>query len=274
MIQVQFLTWQLSVERNKPTLQGLVEKSDAIANKRQQKNRWSGMVTSRVHRKPGRRARTAIKEMTRQPKNLVAKWFVPIGLVMLAVVPVVAGAMRLTELSSGPAITPANARFVASPVPVVLHIISVTLYSILGAFQFARHFRRRRRGWHRVAGWMLIPSGLTVALSGLWMSQFYALPTHDGELLYWLRLVVGWAMVLFIILGTVEIGRRNFTQHGAWMMRAYALGMGAGTQLFTLLPWMLIPSIQGPLSRGLLMGLGWTINVAVAEWVIYKRRTK
>jgi hypothetical protein len=54
------------------------------------------------------------------------------------------------------------------------------------------------------------------------------------------------------------------------MIRAYALGLGAGTQAFTHLPWFLIPSIQGELARTLCMAAGWAINLAIAEWMIWR----
>src|SRR4051794_27070859 len=71
-----------------------------------------------------------------------AGWLVPTGLIMLVVIPLAAGAFRLTQLAGGAAITPENARFFASPLPVVLHIISVSLYTILGAFQFVPSLRQ------------------------------------------------------------------------------------------------------------------------------------
>ena len=58
--------------------------------------------------------------------------------------------------------------------------------------------------------------------------------------------------------------------HGAWMIRAYALGMGAGTQVLTHLPWFLLAGYPGEWTRAILMGAGWVINVAVAEWIIRK----
>ena len=76
-------------------------------------------------------------------------WLVPAGLILLSLVPALAGTSRLIELSSGAEITEANARFFASPLPVVLHIISVTLYSIVGAFQFSTPLRHWRPRWHR-----------------------------------------------------------------------------------------------------------------------------
>jgi uncharacterized membrane protein len=169
---------------------------------------------------------------------------------------------------------PDSERIASAPVPVVIHIISVIIYSILGAFQFAPGFRRRHRSWHRSAGRILIPSGLVAALSGLWMTQFSPLPWHDIGPLYGVRLVVGLGMTVSIVLGTLAIRQRNFAQHGAWMIRAYALGVGAGTQVFVLLPWAFFPSIHSELMRAILMALAWLINLAVAEWVIQKRRPR
>lgn len=205
-----------------------------------------------------------------------ADWLIPTGLILLSLVPAVGGSVRLAELGSGVEIEmlPDSARIASAPIPIVIHIISVIIYSILGAFQFAPGFRRRHRGWHRAAGRILIPSGLVVALSGLWMTQFSPLPWHDIGPLYWVRLVVGLGMTVSIVLGTLAIRKRNFAQHGAWMIRAYALGVGAGTQVFVLLPWAFFPSIHSELTRAILMALAWLINLAVGEWVIQKRRLR
>ena len=83
------------------------------------------------------------------------------------------------------------------------------------------------------------------ALSGLWMTHFYPWPDGDGELLYGLRLLFGSAMLLSIVLGVAAIRRRDIVQHGAWMMRGYAIGLGAGTQALTQLPWILIFGMPG-----------------------------
>lgn len=199
-------------------------------------------------------------------------WLIPAGLLVLGFIPVVAGAVRLTELTAGADITPANERFFAMPLPVVLHIVSVTVYSVLGAFQFAPGFRRRRPGWHRAAGRVLVPSGLVVGLSGLWMTLFYALPAGDQGLLTVFRLGFGSAMVVSIMLGVAAIRRRDIARHSAWMTRGYAIGMGAGTQAATQAAWIAVSGTPGELTRQLLLGAGWAINVAVAEWVIRRRR--
>jgi hypothetical protein len=104
----------------------------------------------------------------------------------------------------------------SSPVPLVLHLASAGVYSILGAFQFATGFRRRRPGWHRAAGRLLVPCGLLVGLSALWMTLFYPRPDGTGVLLYVLRLVFGSAMLVSIVLGLPRSGaaRSASTGHG------------------------------------------------------------
>src|SRR5690242_76445 len=102
------------------------------------------------------------------------EWLIPLLLIVLSLVPVGAGAARLTELASNAQVTAENARFFGSPLPVIIHIVSITFYSLLGALQFAPGFRRRKTKWHRWVGkWILVPCGIAAALSGLWMSQFY-----------------------------------------------------------------------------------------------------
>jgi hypothetical protein len=195
-------------------------------------------------------------------------------LIVLSFVPAVAGMVRLAELAGGGEITPANARFFAVPLPVVLHILAVIPYSIIGAFQFAPTFRRRYRAWHRAAGRVLAGLGLVAALTGLWMAHFYPWPEGDGEGLYLLRLVFGSAMAVSIVLALGAVRRRDFVSHGAWMMRGYAIGLGAGTQVLTQLPWFLLVGKPGELGRNVLMGAGWVINVVVAEWIIRRGRTR
>jgi uncharacterized membrane protein len=199
-----------------------------------------------------------------------AAWLIA-ALLLLSAIPLAAGTFRLTQLAGGADITPANARFFASPVPVVLHIVGAAVYIILGAFQFAPTFRRRWPGWHRVAGRLVVVCGLLVGLSALWMTLFYPWPKGDGALLYALRLLFGPAMIISIVLGFTAIRRRDVRRHRAWMMRGYALGLGAGTQALILLAGEVIAGPPSEFSRALLMGAAWVINLAVAEWIIRRR---
>jgi uncharacterized membrane protein len=198
-------------------------------------------------------------------------WGIPAGLVLLSVVPILAGIVRLADMVSGP-ITPQNARYFDSPLPGVAHILAVVVFSLLGALQFAPALRRRFPHWHRRAGRVVVPAGLVAAMSGLWMNQFYALPPADGTVLYVTRLVVGVWMVLTLSLGYLAIRRRDVGAHQDWMLRGYAIGMGAGTQVLTSLPYFIAVGEPDVGVRAVLMGLGWAINFAVAEWIIWRQK--
>jgi uncharacterized membrane protein len=196
--------------------------------------------------------------------------WVPFALVALVMVPAIAGSLRLVEVFGGPHTMPANPRISASPVPVVVHIVCAVGYAILGALQFSSRFRRRRPGWHRSAGRVLVLLGLAVAFSALWMTQFYPRQPGTGEPAYVFRLAFGSGMAVSIILGFAAIRRGDVARHRAWMTRAYALALGAGTQVFT---QGIGNAVFGAseLTTALMLGAGWVINLAVAEYVIRRR---
>lgn len=193
------------------------------------------------------------------------------GLLLLGAVPVLAGFVRLAQLASGAAITPDNARFFAAPLPIVIHILSSAVFAILGALQFTTASPRRNRVWHRTAGKIGVAAGLAAATSGLVLTLTYPPADFSGPLLFAMRLAVGTAMNASILMALRSIRRREFEQHGTWMIRAYALGMGAGTQFFTHIPLLLFPALYGEGARALVMGLGWAINIVAAEWIIRRK---
>lgn len=102
------------------------------------------------------------------------------------------------------------------------------------------------------------------------MAQFYPRVGFDGTALYWIRILVGIGMIYSLLLAVLAIRKMDITKHRAWMIRAYALGIGAGTQVITHIPWFLFPDQQSVLFRTLCMGAGWSVNLIVAEWIIHR----
>ena len=198
-------------------------------------------------------------------------WWVPVALIALCAPPLVMGSLRLVTLAGLAEIPLETARVAAAPLPVVVHIVTAAVFAVLGAFQFAAGFRRNRPGWHRAAGRLLVACGLLVGLAGLWLTLFYPRGPNVGDLLSAFRLFFGFAMLVSVVLGFTAIRRGNVRGHRAWMTRAYAIGLGAGTQMFTGLFASFLVSPPTELSRALQDGAGWAINLAVAEWVIRRR---
>jgi hypothetical protein len=209
-----------------------------------------------------------VSASSRAPRG--SAW-IPVGLILLNLIPIVSGSLRLTQLGGGPELLPEAARFTSFPLPVVTHIVAATLFSVLGAFQFLPGLRRGRRSWHKLVGRVLIPAGFLVALSGMWMGAFSELPAGDGAALLVLRLGFGGYMLASLALGSRAIVRRRFAVHGAWMTRAYAIGIAAGTQAIFLIPVSMLLGPSHEAGRAIAMGLAWVANLAVAEMAIRRR---
>ncbi|XAS65481.1 DUF2306 domain-containing protein [Micrococcaceae bacterium Sec5.8] len=203
----------------------------------------------------------------RSARSVRSTGWVPFALVALVLVPAAAGSLRLIELAGGPLLIPENTRMTDSPVPVVVHIVSAIPYAVLGAFQFSPKFRRRWPAWHRAAGRVLVVLGLTIAFSALWMTQFYPRQPGTGELAYLFRLAFGSGMAASIVLGFAAIRRADVTLHRAWMTRAYALALGAGTQVFTQGIGNAVFGVS-ELTTDLMLGAGWAVNLIAAEVIV------
>ena len=71
-------------------------------------------------------------------------------------------------------------------------------------------------------------------------------------------------MVACLILGIVAVRRRDIAAHRAWMIRAYAIGLAAGTQAFT---EGIVDALvgNGELAGDLAKGAGWVINLSLPK---------
>ena len=194
-------------------------------------------------------------------------WLVPAALLGLGLIPLTAGTLRLIQLAGGPAVIPVDHRFASFPLPLVVHVVGATTYALVGILQFLPRLGRRHLAWHRRAGRVLAVAGLLVAISALWMTLLYKAQPGPGTLLYMLRLIFGSAMAGCLVLGVTAARRRDIAAHRAWMIRAYAIGLAAGTQAFTEPIGGAIVG-TGVLAADLAKGTAWVINLAVAEWAI------
>ncbi|MCD2442820.1 DUF2306 domain-containing protein [Agromyces sp. SYSU K20354] len=164
---------------------------------------------------------------------------------------------------------PESTLLLASSVPIVVHIVAMSVYCLLGAFQFSPALRIRR-GWHRTAGRALIPAGFIAALSSVWLAVFFRGPP-DELALAMIRLVFAVAMTIFLVLGVIAIKRRDFAAHGAWMTRAYAIAVSGGSQALVFALWTIIIGEVDVFGEAWLVAAGFVINSVVAELLIRRR---
>ncbi len=220
-----------------------------------------------------RLSRIGVGIYMKESKQIPSKeWFLITGLLLFNLVPFLGGAIRIFGILGGASITSENERFMAMPVPILLHIISSLIFGLIGSFQFVPNIRERHRYWHRRAGKFIAISGLLSALSGLWMTLFYPAAANDGDALFYVRLFIAPTMAVCILIAIYYVARKKYHQHGNWMVRAYALALGAGTQVFTHLGYMIVIGTPFGPSRDAMMTLGWLINIIFAEWLILRGR--
>ena len=199
-----------------------------------------------------------------------SEWTLLTFIMVYSFIPAVGGLIRVLELAGGPAIVPENPRALSDPFPITLHILTSFLFCIIGALQFLPSIRRHHPATHRAIGRVIVIAGCVSAASGLWMTHTYVFPEDlQGNLLYWVRMVLGSLMIGFIIWAVIAIRSRNVFQHSASMLRAYAIGQGASTQAILGIGWIIIVGTEatGTVREGMMV-FAWGLNLFVAEVLI------
>lgn len=201
---------------------------------------------------------------TRPPNR--SGWLAVSSLLLLCALPILGGALRLGELSTDAASAPSAWHVLAA----VTHIVAMTVYCLLGAFQFSPMLRGRR-SWHRRVGRMLIPAGITAAVASIWLALIFDGPSDEFGLAI-IRVVFAVPMAAFLVLGATAAARRDLAAHGAWMTRAFAIAVTGGTQALVLIVWSIVDGGEPTtVSETVGVAVGFVINSLVAEVIIRRR---
>ena len=193
------------------------------------------------------------------------------ALFLLALVPVLIGGLILASMYFGLS-NDFNApedilRRDSYPIAVIGHILGGITMLMLGFTQFSPGLRRNFPRVHRWVGRGLVGAGGYFALSGLWMNAAKGAQA-DSALYDVAQNLVAVAFLAVLFLGVRAIRQRRVAAHRAWMMRAYAITLGAATQTVMLLPVFLLFGPPQGLVADLAFISGWVVNLTVAEWVI------
>jgi uncharacterized membrane protein len=158
-------------------------------------------------------------------------------------------------------------RLTAAPVWHFLHVLGGATFGILGPIQFGRVLVRKYGLLHRVMGRMFVAAGAMISLSSLGLlwrfPDAYSVAISSGRLLFGIALGVALAIAMH------SIHKRDFARHHNWMIRAYALGMGATAVTMVYFPIYLITGEPptGFASDVIFLG-AWTGCVVLAETVL------
>ena len=189
-----------------------------------------------------------------------------LALAFCTFIPVLTAAVSVVQIPLG-ALPVDSLRLASVPVTFFLHSLAGVLFGVLGPLQFVRALRLRFGTLHRLAGRVFVLAGAGLALSGLGLLlQVQSITTG---LLDAARGVFGLALIAALVLGVAAARARDLLSHRAWMIRAYAIGMGQGTVALVMFPVYLITG-EPPVGLAtdiVVVGM-WLLNIALGEWVI------
>lgn len=193
---------------------------------------------------------------------------IPLALLLLflSFILIAAALLRMVQIPTGN--LPEDAiKFVVVPVVLFGHALAGALFGLLGPVQFAGVLKRRFGRWHRITGRVFVAAGMLLALSSLRL--LWQFPDAATWVLALARLVAGLGLAAALVIALTAIRQHQVARHKAWMIRAYAIGMGSATVSFIMLPIFLVTGdpVEG-YTADLVFVASWAINIGIAEWVI------
>jgi uncharacterized membrane protein len=191
---------------------------------------------------------------------------VPAALFFGTMLTILLAVVQVVQIPLG-ALPADSQRLSAAPVWHFMHVLGGATFGILGPIQFSRVLMRRYGLLHRVMGRVFVAAGAMISLSSLGLlwhyPDAYSVAMSSGRLLFGIALGVALAIAMQAIL------QRDFTRHRNWMIRAYAIGMGATAVTMVFFP---IYVITGEPPMGLVSDIvflgSWTACIAFAEVLV------
>jgi uncharacterized membrane protein len=193
-----------------------------------------------------------------------------LALVVSTAIPVLVALVRVVQIPSG-TYPEDSARLAVAPVAWFAHVLAATAFGLTGPLQFIRALRHRFGALHCLTGRIFVVSGAMLGLSGLvLLVQVASVRLPLAELA---RGVLGLALLIALALAMAAIRNGDVPCHRAWMIRAYAIGMGTGAVALTFIPISMITGQEptGLVSDTLFIG-SWLLTIAFAEVVIRHSR--
>lgn len=192
----------------------------------------------------------------------------PLGLLLafLTAIPVLNSLYQAFAIPSG-AYPKESAHLAVAPVSWFIHVLAGVVFGFTGPVQFVRALRNRFGALHRVLGRIFVLSGAIIGLSGL--SILAQVASQRTPMVDIARGVFGLALLVALAMAMVAIRNREFRRHRAWVIRAYAVGMGLGTVALVFIPLYIVTG-QPPigLTSDILFVVTWVMNIVVAEVII------
>ena len=190
----------------------------------------------------------------------------PAALLFGTVLTILLALVQVVQIPLG-ALPEDSRRLSVVPVWHFMHVLGGATFGILGPIQFSRVLMRKYGFLHRVMGRVFVAAGAMLSLSSL--SLLWHFPDTYSWALSSGRLLFGIALGVALAIAMQAIRARDFTRHRNWIIRAYAIGMGATAVTMVFFP---IYAITGEPPTGFAADIAflgsWTACVVLAEVLV------
>ncbi|MEZ5752060.1 MAG: DUF2306 domain-containing protein [Paracoccaceae bacterium] len=184
-------------------------------------------------------------------------------LTIVATIPVLNAVALSAQIPLG-LVPEGSLRLMIAPFSLFTHAVAGVLFGLAGPLQFLRALRHRFGSLHRVAGYGFVVAGVLLGGSGL--SLIVQVDATTTTLPVVARTIAGAALIVALWLG---LAARTRIRHRAWMIRAYAIGMGLGIVGLAFFPIYLITGAPpSGLGADILFVLCWGFSIVGAEIII------
>ncbi len=189
-----------------------------------------------------------------------------LALAFLTAIPILTGLIDVLLIPSG-AYPPESAHLGAAPVSWFAHALAGVVFGLTGPVQFVRAVRNRFGLLHRVLGVAFVLSGAILGLSAL--SLLAQVTPQRTAVVDVARGLFGLALLFALTKAMVAIRSREILRHRAWVIRAYAVGMGLAAVSLVFFPIFLVTG-RAPtgLASDVLFVASWLLSIAIGELVI------
>ncbi|WP_309663535.1 DUF2306 domain-containing protein, partial [Tabrizicola sp.] len=181
-------------------------------------------------------------------------------------IPVLSALVQVVQVPTG-TYPEDSARLAVAPIAWFAHVLAGAAFGVVGPMQFIRALRNRFGALHRVSGRIFVVSGAILGLSGLsLLAQVASVRTPLADIA---RGLFGLALLIALALAMAAIRNREFLRHRAWMIRAYAIGMGLGAVGLVFFPIYLVTG-QPPmgLASDILFVGSWVMAIVIGEVIV------
>jgi uncharacterized membrane protein len=199
-------------------------------------------------------------------RGLTKPVVVPAALLFGTLLTIILALVQVVQIPLG-ALPEDSRRLSATPVWHFMHALGGATFGILGPIQFGRVLMHKYGRLHRVIGRVFVAAGAMISLSSLsllWhFPDTYSVAMSSGRLLFGITLGVA------LVMAMQSLRKRDLARHRNWMIRAYAIGIGATAVTMVFFP---IYVITGAPPMGLtadVVFLGsWAACVVFAEGLV------